>query len=180
MEGTAQEKARKLEKIWNSVPTLDVQIQQWESFIMRPERRLAEIDAQRVAEQESLTEARAMLERLRSEAVQCADRQESGSRAALQQMVNLLQWLRDALAKELQVMCATEEDVCPVAKKQAVARWASHPLDAEARAKRRDELVAGSSGRAAQCSHNGRLASRHGVVPSDVGRCEASDRNISV
>ncbi len=92
LEGTAQEKARKLEKIWNSVPTLDVQIQQCESFIMRPERRLAEIDAQRVAEQESLTEARAMLERLRSEAVQCADRQESGSQAALQQMVNLLQW----------------------------------------------------------------------------------------
>ena len=39
-------------------------------------------------------------------------------------MVNLLQSERDALAKELQVMCATEEDVRPVAKKQAVARLA--------------------------------------------------------
>ena len=39
-------------------------------------------------------------------------------------MVNLLQSERDALAKELQVMCATEEDVRPEAKKQAVARLA--------------------------------------------------------
>ena len=38
-------------------------------------------------------------------------------------MVNL-QSETDALAKELQVMCATEEDVRPVAKKQAVARLA--------------------------------------------------------
>ena len=37
-------------------------------------------------------------------------------------MVNVLQSERDALAKELQVMCATEEDARPVAKKQAVAR----------------------------------------------------------
>ena len=144
---TAQEKARKLEKALEvmsdvdgpavealraelkkvqnaaSVPTVDVQIQQCESFIMRSERRLAEIDAQRVAEQESLTDAKARLERLRSEAAQCADRQDPGSQvASLQQMVNLLQSERDALAKELQVMCATEEDVRPVAKKQAVAR----------------------------------------------------------
>ena len=145
---TAQEKARKLEKALEvmsdvdgpavealraelkkvqnaaSVPTVDVQIQQCESFIMRSERRLAEIDAQRLAEQETLTEAKARLERLRSEAAQCADRQDPGSQvASLQQMVNLLQSERDALAKELQVMCATEEDVRPVAKKQAVARW---------------------------------------------------------
>ena len=146
---TAQEKARKLEnslevmsdvdgpavealraelkKVQNaaSVPTVDVQIQQCESFIMRSERRLAEIDAQQVAEQESLTEAKARLERLRSEAAQCADRQDSGSQvASLQQMVNLLQSERDALAKELHVLCAKEEDVRPVAKKQAVARLA--------------------------------------------------------
>ena len=108
-----------------SVPTVDVQIQQCESFSMRSERRLAEIDAQRVAEQESLTEARTKLQRLQSEAAQCADRQDSGSQvASLQQMVKLLQSERDALAKELQVMCATEEDVRPVAKKQAAARLA--------------------------------------------------------
>ena len=53
------------------------------------------------------------------------DRQDSASQvASLQQMVNLLQSERDALAKELQVMFATEEDVRPVAKKQAVARLA--------------------------------------------------------
>ena len=80
-----------------------------------------------------------MLERLRSEAAQCADRQESGLEvASLQQMVNLLQSERDALATELQVMCATEEDVRPVAKKCKVGNFESgnswrHPLDAEAR-----------------------------------------------
>ena len=42
----------------SAVPPLDVQIQQCESFILRSERRLAEIDAQRLAEEESLTEAR--------------------------------------------------------------------------------------------------------------------------
>ena len=52
-----------------SVPTLDVRIQQCDLFISRSERRLAEIDAQRVAEEESLTEARATLERLRSRAM---------------------------------------------------------------------------------------------------------------
>ena len=128
VDGPAVEAVRaELKVVQNaaSVPTVDVQIQQCESFIIRSERRLAEIDAQRVAEQESLTEGRARLERLRSEAAQCADRQDSGSQvASLQQMVNLLQSERDALAKELQVMCATEEDVRPVAKKQAVARLA--------------------------------------------------------
>ena len=60
---TVQEKARKVEKAGSdvrelkkvqnavSVPTVDVQIQQCESFIMRSERLLAEIDSQRVAEQ---------------------------------------------------------------------------------------------------------------------------------
>ena len=38
-----------------AVPPLDVQIQQCELFISRSERRLAEIDAQRLAEEESLT-----------------------------------------------------------------------------------------------------------------------------
>ena len=80
---TAQERARKLEKALEvmsdvegpaveairvelkkaqnaaAVPTLDVQIQQCESFITRSERRLAEIDAEHVAEEESLTEAKA-------------------------------------------------------------------------------------------------------------------------
>ena len=89
---TAQERARKLEKASEvmsdvegpavealrvelkaqnaaAVPTLDVQIQQCESFISRSDLRLAEIDAQRVAEEESLTEARVRLERLRSEVI---------------------------------------------------------------------------------------------------------------
>ena len=89
---TAQERARKLEKALEvmsdvegpaveairvelkkaqnaaAVLALDVQIQQCESFITRSERRLAEIDAQRVAEEES-TEAKARLERLRSEVI---------------------------------------------------------------------------------------------------------------
>ena len=51
------------------VPTLDVHIQQCESFISRSKRLSAEIDAQRVAEDESLTEARARLELLRSEMI---------------------------------------------------------------------------------------------------------------
>ena len=100
VDGPAVEALRvELKKVQNAalVPSVDVQIQQCESFIMRSERRLA----------------------------QCADRQDSGSQvASLQRMVNLLQSERDALAKELQVMCATEEDVRPVAKKQAVARLA--------------------------------------------------------
>ena len=197
---TAQEKARKLEKALEVVsdvdgpaaealraegpersfgPTLDVQIQQCESFIIRSERRLAEIDAQRVAEQESLTEARARLERLRSEAAQCADRQESGSQvASLQQMVNLLHSERDALAKELQVMCATEEDVRSVAKKQAVARLAiSHR---EVQGAMPNDVMSWLQDRQAE-QHDalmmGDLPSRHGVGPSDVGRREASGRN---
>ena len=88
---TAQERARKLENALevmsdvdrpavealrvelkktqnaSAVPPLDVQIQQCESFISRSERRLAEIDAQRLSEEGSLTEGRARLERLRSE-----------------------------------------------------------------------------------------------------------------
>ena len=90
---TAQERAKKLEKALDvmsdveepavealrvelkkaqnaaAVPALDVQIQQCESFISRSERRLAEIDAQRLTEGESSTEARARLERLRSEMI---------------------------------------------------------------------------------------------------------------
>ena len=91
----AQEKARKLEKAPEvmsdvegpavdalraelkevqsaaAVPTLDVQIEQYESFISRSQRKLTELDKQRVAEEELLTETRARLERLRLEAVQC-------------------------------------------------------------------------------------------------------------
>ena len=72
VEGAAVEAIRvELKKAQNAaaVPTLDVQIQQCESFITRSERRLAEIDPQRVAEEESLTEAKARLERLRSEVI---------------------------------------------------------------------------------------------------------------
>ena len=46
-------------------------MEQCESFISRSQRRLAELDKQRVAEEELLTEARARLERLRLEAEQC-------------------------------------------------------------------------------------------------------------
>ena len=53
-----------------TVPALDVQVEQCESFISRLQRRLAELDKQRVAEEELLTEARARLERLRVEAEQ--------------------------------------------------------------------------------------------------------------
>ena len=146
---TAQEKARKLEKALEvmsdvdgpavealraelkrvqnaaSVPTVDVQIQQCESFITRSQRRLAEIDAQRVAEQESLTKAKARLERFnpRRPSVQTVRIPDHRWRHS-NKLVNLLQSERDALAKELKVMCATEEDVRPVAKKQAVTRLA--------------------------------------------------------
>ena len=54
-----------------AVPALDVQVEQCESFISRSQRRLTELDKQRVAEEELLTEARARLERLRLEAEQC-------------------------------------------------------------------------------------------------------------
>ena len=57
VDGPAVEALRaELKEVQNaaSVPTLDVQIQQCKTFIMRSERWLAEIDAQRVAEQESL------------------------------------------------------------------------------------------------------------------------------
>ena len=42
-----------------AVPTLDVQIEQYESFISRSQRKLTELDKQRVAEEELLTETRA-------------------------------------------------------------------------------------------------------------------------
>ena len=64
-------------------------------------------------------------------------------------------------------MCLFSPSGCPVKPRRP----------AEARAKRRDELVAGSSVRAARRTHDGRLASRHGVGPSDVGRCEAFGGN---
>ena len=91
----AQEKARKLEKALEVmsdvegpvvdalrakskkvqsaavVPALDVHMEQCESFISKSQRWLAELDKQRVAEEELLTEARARLERLRLEAEQC-------------------------------------------------------------------------------------------------------------
>ena len=51
-----------------SVPTLDVQIQQCECVITRSEGSSAEVDAERVAEEE-FTEARARLQRLRSEMI---------------------------------------------------------------------------------------------------------------
>ena len=54
-----------------AVPALDVQVEQCESFMSRSKRRLAELDKQRVADEELLTEARARLERLRLEAEQC-------------------------------------------------------------------------------------------------------------
>ena len=53
------------------MPALDVQIEQCQSFIARSQRRLAELDKQRAAEEELLTEARTWLERLRLEAEQC-------------------------------------------------------------------------------------------------------------
>ena len=53
-----------------AVPTLDVQIEQCQSFIWRSQRRLAELDKQRAAEEELLTKARSRLERLRLEAEQ--------------------------------------------------------------------------------------------------------------
>ena len=79
----AQEKARKLQRVLEvmsdaegpavdairaelkkaqsaaAVPAVDVQIEQCESFILRSQRRLAELDKQRRAEEELLTEARA-------------------------------------------------------------------------------------------------------------------------
>ena len=54
-----------------AVPALDVQIEQCQSFISGTQRRLAELDKQRAAEEELLTKARARLERLRLEAEQC-------------------------------------------------------------------------------------------------------------
>ena len=54
-----------------AVPALDVRIEQCESFISRSQRRLAELDKQRVAEEELLTEVTARLGRLRLEAEQC-------------------------------------------------------------------------------------------------------------
>ena len=54
-----------------AVPALDVQIEQCQSFIARSQRRLAELDKQRAAEEELLTEARTRLERLRLETEQC-------------------------------------------------------------------------------------------------------------
>ena len=72
VDGPAVEALRvELKKAQNAsaVPPLDVQIQQCESFISRSERRLAEIHTQRITEEESLAEARARLERLRSETI---------------------------------------------------------------------------------------------------------------
>ena len=90
----AQEKARKIEKALEvmtdvegpavdalraelkkvqgaaAVPALDVQIAQCESFISRSQRRLTELEKQRVTEEELLLEAKARWERLRSEAEQ--------------------------------------------------------------------------------------------------------------
>ena len=74
VEGPAVDALRaELKKVQSAamVPALDVQMEQCESFISRSQRRLAELDKQREAEEELLTEARARLERLRLEAEQC-------------------------------------------------------------------------------------------------------------
>ena len=74
VEGPAVDALRaELKKVQSAavVPALDVQMERCESFISRSQRRLAELDKQRVTEEELLTEARARLERLRLEAEQC-------------------------------------------------------------------------------------------------------------
>ena len=85
----------------------------------------------RVAEQESLTKVMAKLERLRSEAAQCANPDH---------------------------------------------RWRhSNNCCSQSGCANREELTAGSSGRAARRIHDGRIVSRHGDGPSDAGRFELAE-----
>ena len=61
---SALEKATKL----SSEPAVEVQITECKGFLARAEKRLAELDAQRVLEVASLEEGRARLQRLEAEA----------------------------------------------------------------------------------------------------------------
>ena len=111
-------------------PPLDVEIDQCRKYISRGERRIKELDAQRAEECALLTEAQERLERLvhaQSRVPTVVHPPDSGEQVTtLQQMVNMLQSERDALAKELhEARCgADDQDIRPVAKKQAVARQA--------------------------------------------------------
>ena len=109
-------------------PPLDVEIDQCRKYISRAEKRIKELDAQREEESALLTEAQERLERLVStppHAPSTVFSPESGDQVlSLQQMVNVLQSERDALAKELhEVRCgADDQDIRPTVKKQAVSR----------------------------------------------------------
>ena len=85
-------------------PSVEVEIDECRKFISRAERRIRELDTEREKEQVSLVEAQERLERLVGEQSRCPETHDilPGSQVtALQQMVNLLQSERDALAKEL-------------------------------------------------------------------------------
>ena len=101
------EKARQAAK----APPLKVQITSTQDFIRRSERRVAELEAERIAESKLLEEARERLRHL--EAARSAEESAIPSPPAtpmdlgaqvqsLQQMVSQLQEERDALAKEVQ------------------------------------------------------------------------------
>ena len=71
VEGPAVDALRaELKKVQGAaaVPALDVQIEQCESFIARSQRRLTELEKQRVTEEELFLEGKARLESLRAQA----------------------------------------------------------------------------------------------------------------
>ena len=120
-------------------PSVEVEIDECRKFISRAERRIRELDTEREKEKVSLVEAQERLERLVDEQSRCPETPDTLPRSqvtALQQMVNLLQSERDALAKELTAArCTISEDqtIHPAVKKQAVSRQASSRQDAHGR-----------------------------------------------
>ena len=114
---------------------VDVEIDQCRKYIARAERHIKELDAKRAEECALFTEAQECLERLlnaQSRVPSVVHPPDSGEQVtSLQQMVNMLQSERDALAKELHgARCGPDDqDIRLVAKKQAVSRQAGSRRD---------------------------------------------------
>ena len=150
-------------------PPLDVEVDECRKFIVRSEKRIAELDRERESEQSALTNAKARLQRLDTE--QSVPVEEAPAPAdwkaqmeALQAQVNSLREERDQAVHS------------PAVKRQAVGHVPSrvsggHSTNAHSGSCRVGQLDAGSSSGAPECDELGRPTSCGGSQHETGRRC---------
>ena len=185
---TAQEKARKLEKALEVMSDVDgPTVEALRAELKKVQNAVSVQVRTAVGRDRCATSCRArVIDRPRPGWSGCGPRRPSVQTVKIPdhrwrhsiKWVNLLQSERDALAKEL-TSDVRHRGRCPSSGQETggckVDNFASGssrscPFDAEARAQRHDDSVAGSSGQAARRALEGRFASRHGVGPNNVGK----------